>query len=132
MAPVPSAEGEKGGWINYKTGEKHIQFRMDAGSDSAFIAVVFSHPDAGIRRLYFEQMQELKPLFQSYLPEPWSWEPEYSDDRGRSVSRITDTLAGISVLRKTDWPQLVSFFKSRIIALDTFWSQARYYFEALH
>ena len=28
MAPVPSAEGETTNWINYKTGFKHLYFRM--------------------------------------------------------------------------------------------------------
>ncbi len=131
MAPVPFANGEKGSWINYKTGEKHLHFRMDAGNDSAFIAVVFSHPDAGLRHLYWEQMQQLKPLLQSFIPEPWNWEPAYTDEQGRCFSRILHTLESASILRKSDWPRFVSFFKPRIIALDAFWAEARYYFEAL-
>jgi hypothetical protein len=131
MAPVPAADGEKKAWINYKTGEKHLYFKMHAGNNSAYIAIMFSHPDAGVRQLYFEQMKELKPLLQSFLPEPWNWEPSYTDEQGRSVSRVIHTLEETSVLRKTDWPRLVSFFKPRIIALDAFWAEARYYFEAL-
>ena len=131
MAPVPSADGEKKAWINYKTGEKHLQFRMDAGNESAFIAIIFSHPDAGIRHLYYEQMQQLKPLLETFLPEPWAWEPACTDEQDRDFSRIIHTLKEVSVLRKTDWPRLVSFFKPRIIALDAFLAEARYYFEAL-
>ncbi len=40
-------------------------------------------------------------------------------------------LNGVSIFNKEDWPQLISFFKQRIIALDQFWSTARYGFEAL-
>ena len=29
MKPVPSAEGEKVNWLNYKTGEKDVFFKMD-------------------------------------------------------------------------------------------------------
>ncbi len=32
MKPVLSADGEKINWINYKTGEKDIVFKMDADS----------------------------------------------------------------------------------------------------
>ena len=32
MQPVLSSEGERVNWINYKTGAKHIYFRMDAGT----------------------------------------------------------------------------------------------------
>lgn len=131
MVPILSAEGEHISWINYKTGEKHFQFRMDAGNRAALIAIELRHPDASLRQLYFEQMVQLRPLLETHLSESWNWEPEYTDEHGRTISRISCEQAGISVLRKTDWPQLVSFLKPRIIALDAFWSEARYFFEAL-
>jgi hypothetical protein len=40
-------------------------------------------------------------------------------------------LEDVSVFRKEDWPQMISFFKPRLIALEAFWTQARYAFEAL-
>lgn len=131
MAPVLSAEGDKINWVNYKTGEKHLHFRMDAGNRSALIAIEFRHADAGLRQLYFEQMLQLKPMLETHLAEPWNWLPQFTDDHGRTVSRISQELDGVSVLRKNDWPALVSFLKPRIIALDAFWSEARYFFEAL-
>lgn len=44
MQPVPSANGEKVNWINYKTGIRHVSFRMNAG-DHADISIELSHPD---------------------------------------------------------------------------------------
>ncbi|RYZ23162.1 MAG: DUF4268 domain-containing protein, partial [Chitinophagaceae bacterium] len=35
------------------------------------------------------------------------------------------------IFRREDWPELISFFKPRIVALDAFWSEAKYFFEAL-
>jgi hypothetical protein len=35
----------------------------------------------------------------------------------------------VSILQKNDWPALISFFKTRIIALDEFWSSVKYDFE---
>ena len=35
MAPVPSAEGDTTNWINYKTGVKHVYFRMQADNQLA-------------------------------------------------------------------------------------------------
>ena len=60
MQPILSAEGEKVNWINYKTGEKHIYFRMQVDNKKAFIGIELSHPDAGVQQLYFEQFLELK------------------------------------------------------------------------
>ena len=60
MAPVPSAEGDTTNWINYKTGLKNVYFRMQADNRRASIAIELTHPDAGIRELFWEQFLELK------------------------------------------------------------------------
>ena len=62
MAPVPSAEGDTTNWINYKTGIKHLYFRMQADNRRAYVAIEMNHPDAGIRELFFEQFRELKTV----------------------------------------------------------------------
>ena len=41
MKPVPFAEGEKNNWVNYKTGEKHLAFRMDATKYPFYQPLVF-------------------------------------------------------------------------------------------
>jgi hypothetical protein len=50
---------------------------------------------------------------------------------GKTVSRIYKELPGVSVFNKSDWPELISFFKPRLIALDAFWENARYSFDDL-
>jgi hypothetical protein len=47
------------------------------------------------------------------------------------VSRIYKEITGVSVFNKDHWPDLISFFKPRIIALDSFWENAKYGFEDL-
>lgn len=131
MAPLPSAEGTKINWINYKTGEPQIAFRMEAGSSHAFIGIVLSHPDPGIRHLYFEQFLQLKHLLRDALQEEWTWEQEHAGAHGKPESGIYTELPSVSVFRQDDWPALISFFKPRIMALDAFWSTAKYAFEAL-
>lgn len=131
MAPVLSADGERVNWINYKTGEKNIAFRMEATSREARIGIELSHKDAGIRQLYFEQFAQLRKFLDAATGEPWTWLAEYHDEHGRSGSRIFTTLEDVSILRQADWPALISFFKPRIIALDAFWSNVRYGFEEL-
>jgi hypothetical protein len=49
ITPHPSAEGIKINWVNYKTGIKHLYFRMQAENRSASIAIEIAHPDAGIQ-----------------------------------------------------------------------------------
>ncbi|GAB3292622.1 hypothetical protein GCM10027511_05920 [Hymenobacter humi] len=131
MAPVPSAEGETTNWINYKTGIKQLYFRMQADNRRATIAIELHHPDAGIRELFFEQFVELKTLLHEVLGEEWTWEPDAVDAQGQPYSRIYLELSPVNLFSRDDWPALISFFKPRIIALDAFWADAQYTFEAL-
>lgn len=131
ISPHLSADGMKINWINYKTGIKNLHFRMQAENRSASIAIEVTHPDTGIQELFFEQFQELKNVLNNYLNEEWDWELHVQEDSGKMISRISKTVAPASIYNRADWPLLISFFKPRIIALDEFWSDARYSFDAL-
>lgn len=131
MAPILSAEGEKINWINYKTGEKHIQFRMQSDNKKASIGIELSHIDPDIQQLYFEQFVQLKKIFPSIVEEEWLWVQQVANDHGKIISRIYTEINGVSIFKKDDWPKLISFFKPRIILLDEFWSNVKYSFEAL-
>lgn len=129
IAPHPSAEGIKINWINYKTGIRHLHFKMQADNRSASIAIELSHPDQGIQELIFEQFKSFGKILSSYLSEDWNWELHVQDENYRVVSRISKTLEGVSIFREEDWPAMISFFKPRIIALDEFWNDASHSFD---
>ena len=71
MAYVPSAEGMRINWINYKTKLKYFNFRMNAEKRSASIMIEISHPDEDIQALMFEQLQQLRKLLENALEEEW-------------------------------------------------------------
>ncbi|NHA02850.1 DUF4268 domain-containing protein [Mucilaginibacter sp. HC2] len=129
IAPQLSADGLRINWINYKTGIKHLNFKMQAGNRQAYIAIEISHPDAGMQELMFEQFKELKAVLNTNFNEEWDWELHTRDENNKLVSRIIKTLPSASIFNRNDWPALISFFKPRIIALDEFWSVAQYSFE---
>ena len=104
---------------------------MSADKKSASIGIELSHPDADIQALYYEQFLELKKVLQFYTEEPWKWEPQVSDEFGKTISRIYTDISPVNVFNQDDWPKIISFLKPRIIALDEFWSNARCTFEAL-
>ncbi|HEU4470007.1 MAG TPA: DUF4268 domain-containing protein [Flavisolibacter sp.] len=131
MMPVSSAEGEKVNWVNYKTGEKAIAFRMEADNKKASIAIELSQKDPDIQQLYFEQFSQLRKMLEESTGEEWTWSLLGQDEFGRPLSRIYRELPGVSIFRKEDWPEMISFFKPRIIALDAFWTSAKYSFEML-
>lgn len=131
ISPQLSADGLKINWVNYKTGIKHLYFRMHADNRSAHIAIEIAHPDAGIQELFFEQFKEYKNILRSALGEEWEWQLHATDEYGKTSSRIYKEISPVNVFNNNDWPQIISFLKPRIIALDEFWSDAKYGFDAL-
>jgi len=131
MNPILSAEGEKINWINYKTGEKNIWFRMKADNKNAAIGIELTHQDKEIQQIYFDQLVQFKNLFADTIAEEWNWQLHAVDEQGKIVSGINIQKTGVSIYQKKDWPELISFFKLRIIALDTFWCSVKYAFENL-
>jgi hypothetical protein len=130
MSPVPSSEGMRINWINYHTGVKNFYFRMDAGARSASISISIEHRDPVIQELYFEQLLLFKEILHSTLGEEWTWTLRSPSD-GKIITRVFKELSPVSVFDKNDWPELISFFKPRIMALDSFWANAKYSFYEL-
>ena len=130
MSPIPSAEGVPVNWINYKTGEPSISFKMDADNKTATISVLITNNDPGIRELYFDQLVELKNIFNSVLGNDWVWQKNLQEG-GRQVSRIYVQITGTSIFNRDDWPTLITFFKEKMIGLDEFWSNVKIAFETL-
>ena len=129
MRPVPSASGEKVNWVNYKTGIKHIYFRMHADRKGAYIAIELTHPNLTIQQKQYDQLLQMRSLLKEQLNESWDWLPMTRDDYGKIISQVKKELPDVNIFNQDEWPELISFFKPRIIALDAFWSFARYSFE---
>ncbi|QXV64536.1 DUF4268 domain-containing protein [Mucilaginibacter sp. 21P] len=129
MSPILSAEGLRANWVNYKTGAKHIYFRMQADNKSASISIDITHPDIELQELYYEQLDSYKAILHGTLGEDWNWQLHDVDEYGKTVSRIFKELSPTSIYQQENWPELISFFKPRIIALDDFWSDVKYAFE---
>lgn len=130
MVLVPNEEGVKINWVNYKTGIKHLYFRMEAENKTACIAIEITHPDAGIRALMYEQLLAYKAVLLAELEEEWDWIELHEDNYGKEIAYVGRFIdEKVSIFNQADWPTLISFFKPRIIALDRFWSTAKHGFE---
>lgn len=131
MKPVPSTDGLPINWINYKTGVKNIFFKMNADHNGAIISIKLTHADTAIRHLIFNQLEEFKTMFANMLQEHWQWEEDFIDDSGKMISQVSIYLSDRNIFNQQHWPDLISFFKSRIILLDEFWSDVKPVFEDL-
>lgn len=121
MKPVPGAGGGPINWVNYKTGRRHIAFKMDANKQQATIAIEIQHGDDGERQNCYGQFLSLKTLLENETGFQWEWQNEIQKENGQPISSISQTLPAVNVLNEKDWPAIIAFFKPRIIALDSFW-----------
>jgi hypothetical protein len=131
LSPIPSSEGNKINWINYKTGVKFISFRMDAFKDHAYIGIEISHTSKEAQEKCFNQFRLLKKDMEAILAEKWEWELS-AEKQGKHISRIYQILNGVNIYRQSDWPAIISFLKTGITALDRFWNLNKDIFEMMN
>ncbi len=124
LSPIPSANGEKINWINYKTGVKAVRFKMDALPKEAFVSVDILAEEE-LRLKLFHLFKKFKKQF----PVGYEWAEYCEDEHGRVLSRLYIEKENISVFRKTDWPKLIQFFKTQVMAWDVFWQEHKDFFE---
>jgi len=129
MKPVPGAHGESINWLNYKTGIRHIFFRMDAGRQQAFIGIELHHRNDIQRIQCYQQFVSLKKLLENTSGNEWHWQADATDESGQTISLVRQTLEDVNVLNETDWPAIISFLKVRMQQLDAFWELVKNGFE---
>jgi hypothetical protein len=129
MRPLQNATNEPVNWLNYKTGARHIYFRLDAGVNQATIAIELRHPDAPQQTQYLEKFRKFENLLHQTIGEKWQWQLHAIDEDGKLVSRIGTKLDDVNIFNNGDWPAIISFFKPRMIALDAFWNLVKEEFE---
>jgi hypothetical protein len=129
MAQVPSSAGGKINWINYRTGIKSVNFKMDATAKEAYVAIEIFNKDVTLIERYYNGFVVLKSSFEETLNEEWQWQTNYHNGTGNTISRIFTVKENVNVFEETDWPEIISFFKSRIIAMDKFWNDHKEIFE---
>jgi hypothetical protein len=127
MTPVPSSEGEKINWINYRTGLKGVYLRMEANEVKASIKIEITQESDATEESYFNQLKKFRKKL-AVIEKDWNWESTVPDGRSLSKNKIETSLEGVSILNKGDWPLLISFFKQHLIVLDAFWNSVKYSF----
>jgi hypothetical protein len=125
LKPVPSAWHEKVNWLNYKTGIKDIYFRMHADNRLATIGIELTHTDPLIRQIFYDHFVAMSTMLHEALGEEWDWINNVLDEHGKPISLIQTQLMGVNIMDEKHWPEVISFFKPRLIALDGFWGDVR-------
>lgn len=123
------AEGARQ-WLNYRTGVKHIFFRVEATNKGALASIDLQYPDADVRQLFFDQFLEFRKALESHTG-PLHWDNSYVLPNGRTIGRIYQEQAGVNLYREEDWHQIFPFFEKYLLGFDAFWADFREAFIAL-
>ncbi|RLZ06543.1 DUF4268 domain-containing protein [Faecalibacter macacae] len=124
-----NAEGERINWINYKTGVKGIYFRTNVDRKFAEVMIQIDHADPDFRQMIWEQLEEYELVLKSYIGEEWIWTANDFDEDGKEISTVKIRLENVSIFRDSDWPEIITFLKERMINLDEFWIDHKESFE---
>ena len=111
MRPLPGTDGEAVNWLNYKTGIKHLYFRMDADASQASVSIEIRHPDISLQEQYFRRLQQLKNILDEQAGEEWQWQLHQADEDGNIISRISVTSGEVNIFNTDNWPAIISFLK---------------------
>jgi hypothetical protein len=102
---------------------------MKAERDFASIGIELAHGDEEMQELYFDQFLQFKNLLTQATGEEWDWKLHATNEIGQTISKIEKILPNVNVMEQSDWPEIISFLKPRIIALDEFWDNVKPGFE---
>lgn len=131
MAPVPAADGLLFGmnWINYRTGIKGLQFKMNVDYYQATVSITIMDKDPIVQALLWDRLLEMKLLLQNYITEDWVWYDDAWNDYGQSLKKLEIVLENVNVYREDDWSRIIPFLKENIMTLDAFWAEYGFLFD---
>jgi hypothetical protein len=116
-----STSGKKVNWLNYPTEIKDLYFRLEVEKNSISVNFDFQFKDSSVRAVFWEQMHELKNVFEQELGNDAIWIENCSSEYVNHFSRIQWKKEGLNYLNKTHQDEIFTFFEQKLIAFDEFY-----------
>ena len=128
MSPVPSVFGEPVSWLNYRTGVKHIYFRIELAADACTVGLYISGAEPEKRQALFDKLQQFTSLLPVSTSTRWHWQPQAVDENGQPIARVAITIGPVHFMQTGDWPAIIAFLKEHLLQLDHFWFEVKEFF----
>ena len=110
-------------WLSYPTNLKHTYLRLHCDDKYCALFYDVQFKDKEIKALFWEQLQELKPLFTKQESFSSKWHQDFETEDGLHISRIELVSHEWSLSRKKDWRKIYRFLKDRLIEFDAVYQE---------
>lgn len=121
MSKHRSVNGRRMNWLNYPSELPFIHIRVDADDTGARFCFDIQAKDAGVRAIIWEQMTELKTVFEAEMGTDGEWiehcKSPYIADFGRIIWERTD----LNFFTLTDQNAIFTFLEDRLVHFDAFY-----------
>jgi len=123
MRKKVSSSGRRVNWATYPTEVKDTYLRLICDGKTTAVCFDIQFRDAAIKAIFWEQLGELKKVLEESMTYPTKWEEFLETKEGLIIGRISWELEGVNFYNDTDWPQIHSFFRDRLIEFDAFYQE---------
>lgn len=127
MQPVLGADGEAKKWMNYETGVGGIYLRIFLVGKDAFAGIEIADTESETGARLVAVLIETLPLLARHTGPGWDW-IQVANRPPNSLFWGT-ALKGKNPVVQSHWPEIISFFKQNLLAMDAFWTEAGAAFE---
>ena len=110
-------------WLAYPTNLKHTYLRLYCDDQSSAVFYDIQFKDKEIRALFWDQLLEMKALFNKQESYGSVWHRDFEANDGLYISRIEWVSTEWSLYRRKDWRKIYRFLKERLIEFDVFYQE---------
>ncbi len=116
-------------WTLYSTKIKDVVLKFSMEDSRAVVSIDMEHAQDFYRHYYFDKLVSLKSVMIDTVSPDLIWDQDYQLDNGKIISRVYVVLNDVKITRKTDWPQVYSFFHDHMDRLESFYWDFKDYIE---
>lgn len=127
MQPVLGADGEPRKWMNYETGVPGLYLRVFFQGKAAYAGIEISNIESAQGARLADILLKTLPLLEQHTGPGWDWIAV--ENRPPNSLFWGTALRGKNPVVQTYWPEIISFLKQNLLAMDAYWTAAGMAFE---
>jgi hypothetical protein len=129
MQPVTGADGLPRKWLNYETQVPGMYIRVLLIGNEAYAGFEISDASGGLGAQQATLLTRTIAQLHSHSGTNWDWISV--PDRPADSVFLGVQRSGKSPVVQANWPELISFFKGALLAMDAYWTETGFAFEML-